>query len=124
MLDLVDKRINVLYPFQIDAKSGGKETVLRWCQGLVLEVCEDRSKPVVNIEWGSMPDIDGYEDSSILKDVLLPSKCKKDVVMSRRMNVDTDVDEGEESENEMENETESEIDSEIETKEESAEEGK
>ena len=28
MLELVDKRIDVLYPFQVDAESGGKETVL------------------------------------------------------------------------------------------------
>ena len=82
MLELVHKRIDVIYPFQVDAESGGKETVVRWYQGIVLEVCEDRSKTVVNIEWDTMPDIDGYEDSSILKVVLLPSNCKKDVAVS------------------------------------------
>jgi len=29
MLELIDKRIDVLYPFQVDAESGGKETVLQ-----------------------------------------------------------------------------------------------
>ena len=28
MLELVDKRIDVLYPFQVDAESGGKKTML------------------------------------------------------------------------------------------------
>jgi len=31
MLELVDKRIDVLYPFQVDAESGDKDTVLQWC---------------------------------------------------------------------------------------------
>jgi len=31
MLELVDKRIDVLYSFQVDAESGGKKNVLQWC---------------------------------------------------------------------------------------------
>ena len=114
MLELVDIRIDVLYPFQVDAESGGKETVLRWCQGLVLEVCENRNKLVVNVKWDAMPDVDGYEESSILNVVLLPSKRKKGVAMTWRMDVDAYVDEGEESEskNDSESETESEKESE------------
>jgi len=73
LLELVDKRIDVLYPFQADAESGDKKTVLQWCQGLVLEVCENRNKPIVNVEWDAMPDIYGYEESSISNVVLLPS---------------------------------------------------
>ena len=82
ILKLVDKRIDVLYPFQVDAESGDKETVLWWCQELVLEVCENRIKPIVNVEWDAMPDVDGYEESSISNVVLLPSKWKKDVAIS------------------------------------------
>ena len=73
MLELVDKRIDVLYLFQVDAECGGKKTVLQWCQWLVVEVCENRSKPIVNVEWDAMPDVDGYEESSISNVVLLPS---------------------------------------------------
>ena len=125
-LELVDKRKDVLYPFQMDSESSGEETVLRLCQGLVLEVCENRSKPVVNVEWDAMLDVNGYDESSILEVILLPSKWKKDVAMSWRMDVDVDVDEGEESESgsesdsetesETDGESEGEIDSEIESK--------
>ena len=114
-LELVDNRIDVIYPFQIVAESGGKETVLRWCQGLVSEACENRIKPIVNVEWNEMTDVDGYEESSILNAVLLQSKWKKDVAMSQRMDVDAVVDEGEESESETETETETEIETETET---------
>ena len=62
---------------------------------------ENRSKPVVNAEWDATLDVDGYEDSSISKVVLLPSKWKKDVAMSWRMDVDADVDESEESLHQM-----------------------
>ena len=115
MLELIDKRIDVLYPFQVDAESGGKETVLQWCQGLVLEVCENRSKPVVNVEWDEMLGVDGYEESSISNVVLLPSKWEKDVTMSWGMDVDAHADEGEgeESESDTESEEESEEEEEI-----------
>ena len=65
------------------------------------EVCENRIKPIVNVEWDAMPDVDGYEKISILNVVLLPSKWKKDVAMSWRMDVDADVDESEESLHQM-----------------------
>ena len=78
------------------------------CQGLVLEVCENRSKPIVSVKWNAMPDVDGYDESSVLNVVLLPSKWKKDVAMSWKMDVDAGGDEGEESESKSEVDTESE----------------
>ena len=72
----------------------------------------------MNGEWDAMPDVDGYEDSSISGVILLPSKWKKDITISWRMDVDVDVDEDEESESEIESKTESEIESKIESKEE------
>ena len=70
----------------------------------------------MNVEWDAMPDVDGYEESSISNVVLLPSKWKKDVAMSWKMDIDAGVDEGEESESE--NDTESETESEEESEEE------
>jgi hypothetical protein len=118
MLELVDKRIDVIYPFQVDTASDSKDTVLQWCQWLVVEVCENRSKPIVNVEWDAMPDVDEYEESSISNVVLLPSKWKKDVAISWRMDVDAYVDEGEESESESESESETESEEESEEEEE------
>ena len=60
----------------------------------MLQVSDNRSKLVVNVEWDAMPDVDGYEESSISNVVLLPSKWKKDVAMSCRMDFDADVDGG------------------------------
>ena len=71
--------------------------MLQWYKGLVLEVCENRSKPILNVVWDAMPDVDGYEESSVSNVVLLPSKWNKDVAMSWRIDVDADVNEGEES---------------------------
>ena len=65
-----------------------------------------------------MPDVDGYEESSISNVVLLLSKWKKDVALSWRMEVDAGVDEGEERESESESKTESETESEEEMEEE------
>jgi len=65
-----------------------------------------------------MPDVDGYEESRITNVVLLPSKWKKDVAMSWKMDIDAGVDEGEESESEGDTETESETESEEESEEE------
>ena len=56
---------------------------------------------MLNGIWDAIPDIDGYEESSISNVVLLPSKWKKDVAMSWRMDVDADVDESEESLHQM-----------------------
>ena len=66
----------------------------------------------MNVKWDAMPDVDGYEESSISNVVLLPSKWKKDVTMSWRTDVDAEVDTGEESESETESKSESEEESE------------
>ena len=56
--ELVDKRIDVLYSFTLD--SG--EKVLRWCQGKVIALVADTSKPTVCVRWDAMPDVEGKED--------------------------------------------------------------
>ena len=47
--DLLGERIDILYPFTIDGEDGTKSTVMRWCQGEVIEVYRDCSMPKVTI---------------------------------------------------------------------------
>ena len=49
LMELLKKRIDVLYPFEVDSEDGGKATSLQWCQGLVLKVYEMSSKPLVSV---------------------------------------------------------------------------
>ncbi len=49
--ELVDKRIDVLDSFHLD--SG--EKALRWCQGKVIEVLREKTKPTVIVHWEPMP---------------------------------------------------------------------
>ena len=37
LMELLKKRIDVLYLFEVDSEDGGKATLLQWCQGLVLK---------------------------------------------------------------------------------------
>ena len=94
MIDLLSRRIDVLFPFEVDSDDDGKDTVLRWCQGLVLKVYETSSKPLVSVEWDAMTDVDGSENSTISDVILLPTKWKKDVAMAWRMDVEGDADDG------------------------------
>ena len=120
--ELMKKRIDVLFPFDVDS-DGRKETVLRWCQGVVIKVYENQKKPVVSVKWDAMPDVDGSDECTISDVILLPTKWKKDVVMAWRMDVEGDADDIEdsdcdsvcESDTDTENEGESEEESEVES---------
>ena len=60
--ELVGRRIDVLSSFEIKNEDGShKEWKLRWCQGEVKRVYDNRKKPTVRVLWDAMPDCDGYE---------------------------------------------------------------
>jgi hypothetical protein len=54
--ELHGRRIDVLYSCTLP---GDGESVLRWCQGEVIEVYTGRQKPMVCVLWDPMPDVDG-----------------------------------------------------------------
>ena len=56
--ELINKRIDVLYSFQLD--SG--EKALHWCQGKVIKILTETTKPTVVVQWDPMPDVEGKED--------------------------------------------------------------
>jgi len=116
--ELMKKRIDVLYPFDVES-DGKKETILRWCQGVVIKVYEHKTKPVVSVEWDAMPDVDGSDESTISDVVLLPTKWKKDVVIALRMDVERDADDMENSDCDSVCESETDTESEGESEEES-----
>jgi hypothetical protein len=57
--ELMDKRIDVLYSFQL----GSREKALRWCQGKVIKILMEKTKPTVVVRWDLMPDVEGKENS-------------------------------------------------------------
>ena len=80
----MDKRIDVLYSFQLD--SG--EKVLRWCQGKVIKILMEKTKPTVVVRWDPMPDVDGKENSIEETQQELPQrKWNKDVEGAWRMDI-------------------------------------
>ncbi len=44
-----------------------------------MNICEEKAKPTVRVEWDLMPDVEGYKESTVEEVVLLPTKWKKDV---------------------------------------------
>ena len=86
--DLIGKRIDVLTGFTDDET---KEHLERWCQGKVIEVFGNRTKPTVNVDWDPMDDVDGGEEHTTSPQVLLPSKWNKDIKGAWRMDVAIDV---------------------------------
>ena len=82
--ELMDKRIDVLYSFQLD--SG--EKVLRWCQGKVIKILTEKTKPTVVVRWDPMPDVDGKENSIEETQQELPQrKWNKDVEGAWRLDI-------------------------------------
>ncbi len=82
--ELMDKRIDVLYSFQLD--SG--EKALRWCQGKVIKILMEKTKPTVVVRWDPMPDVEGKENSIEETQQELPRhkhKWNKDVEGAWRM---------------------------------------
>jgi hypothetical protein len=105
--DLKGKRIDVLTSFDIDIKKGIKE--LRWCQGEVLEVVQGVRDPTVRVKWDAQEDADGYEESTIIDQKLLPSKWRKDKAGAWRMDVEIDVQSDIDNESEDKDEVEEDI---------------
>ena len=82
--ELINKRIDVLYSFQLD--SGEKE--LRWCQGKVIKILTEKTKPTVVVRWDPMPDVEGKEDLSDETQQELPQrKWNKDVEGAWRLDI-------------------------------------
>jgi len=55
-----------IYSFQFD--SG--EKALRWCQGKVIKILMEKTKPPVVVRWDPMPDVEGKQE--ILSDETQP----------------------------------------------------
>ena len=69
--ELIDRRIDVLYVVEL----GDSTTDLRWCQGKVISVINEKT---VEVDWDPAPDIAGSEEGGITEQVLLPSMWNKD----------------------------------------------
>ena len=113
---LDQKRIDVLYSVDIIV-NGKKESVLRWCQGKVIEVYDQEERPrMVRVKWDPTPDIDGGEDSVETDQELKKHLWNKDKALAWRMDIDVEVGKEietlEDSDEEIESESESEIESE------------
>ena len=55
----MDKRIDVLYSFQL----GSGEKAIQWFQGKVIKILTEKTKPTVAVCWDLMPDVEGKENS-------------------------------------------------------------
>ena len=83
--ELLERRIDVLTGFDIIGKN---EQELRWCQGKVIKVYDDKPKPTVQVEWDPLPDIEGGNQTEETDQVLLPTYWRKDIAGAWRMDVD------------------------------------
>ncbi len=82
--ELMDKRIDVLYSFQLD--SGEKAP--QWRQEKVIKVLMEKTKLTVVVHWGSMPDVEGKENSIEETQQELPRhKWNKDVEGAWQMDI-------------------------------------
>ena len=88
--ELLHRRIDVLSFMKVVVDEETK-SVGRWCQGEVVRVYENRSKPTVRVLWDPMPDVGGYEDAKEADQWLLPSKWRKDKDGAWRMDVELDI---------------------------------
>jgi hypothetical protein len=87
--ELLDKRIDVLYSFQLTSDG---DRALRWCQGKVIEVITDRRVPTVSVCWDPMPDVEGKEDvSEVTEQVVPPRKFNKDVEGAWRLDINVSI---------------------------------
>ena len=82
--ELMDKRIDVLYSFQL----GSGEKALQWCQGKLIKILTEKTKPNVFVRWDPMPDVEGKENSIEETQQELPQhKWNKDVEGAWRMDM-------------------------------------
>ncbi len=83
LTELVGKLIDVLCSFGINIKKGPT--------GEVLEVAEGAWDPTVRVKWDLQLDARGYEDSTITKQRLLPSRWRKNEEDGWRIDVAIDI---------------------------------
>ena len=82
--ELINKRIDVLYSFQLDQG----EKALRWCQGKVIKILTEKTKPTVVVRWDPMPDVEGKDDSIEETQQELPQwKWNKNVEGAQRLDI-------------------------------------
>ncbi len=82
--ELIHRRIDVLYSFQLD--SG--ERALQWCQGKVIKLLMEKTKPTVVVRWDPMPDVEGKENLiEETQQELPPRKWNEDVEGAWRMDI-------------------------------------
>jgi hypothetical protein len=73
-----------LYSFQL----GSGEKALQWCQGKVIKILTEKTKPTVAVCWDLMPDVEGKENSIEETQQELPRhKWKKDEEGAWRMDI-------------------------------------
>jgi len=91
--DLVGQRIDVLSSIDVLV---GKETQLRWCQGLVSDVLDDGAPKVANgkvrdatvmVQWDGMADVSGWEEGGNLSQVLKRHLWNKDKEGAWRLDI-------------------------------------
>jgi len=75
----------VLYSFQLDL--GVK--ALHWCQGKVIKILTEKTKPTVVVRWDPMSDVEGKEDRSDETQQELPQRKwnTKDVEGAWRLDI-------------------------------------
>jgi hypothetical protein len=74
--ELINRRIDVVYSFQLDS---GEKT-LQWCQGKVIKLLMEKTKPTVVVCWDPMSDVERKENSiEETQQELPPHKWNKDV---------------------------------------------
>ena len=118
--DLMHKRIDVLCGVDVENElTKEKEKVLRWCQGEVKEIVKAKNPPKVLVQWDATPDIEGYENSEVGVQKLLPSLWNANKEGAWRMDIDIDIDEDIDEEEVMEEDDSSEQESESESESES-----
>jgi hypothetical protein len=82
--ELMNKRINVLYSFQL----GSGEKAIQWCQGKEIKILMEKTKSTVAVRWDPMPDVEGKENSNEETQQELPRhKWNKDVEGAWRMDI-------------------------------------
>ena len=86
LCDLRDRRIDLLTEFKV--KVGRREVPqFRWCQGEVIHVYDDETKPTVRVKWDPLSDVEGGNQTVETDQVLLPIYWKKDIAGDLRMDV-------------------------------------
>ena len=108
--ELIGRRIDVTSSFDVDIEQKPRE--LRWFQGKVLSMIGGTREPIVEVEWDSIPDALGYENTTVSNLRLLPSKWRKDEERACIMDVEIDVESDIDPESDQETDP---VDDEIET---------